>query len=426
MINEDRLAASRWWRIMPVIFVTFSLAFLDRVNYSFASVAGIDRDLGITAGTSSLIGAVFFLGYFLFQIPGTVYAERHNVKKLIFWSLMLWGCFSALTGVVSNIPALMVLRFCLGVVEAAVFPALLLLINKWFTRRERSIANTLVCLGNPITTLWMSVVSGYLVDGFGWRMMFVLEGVPAMIWAVTWWFLVEETPANVKWLTAQQKTDIEVALAREQKQIKPVRNYAEAFRSASVIKLALQYFFWSIGLFGFVFWLPSILRQGSGSSMIATGWLSAAPYMFSTIAMLIVSVISDRLLVRKHFVWPCLFAGAFAFTVLFAYYPLPFWVSYALLTIAGVAMLAPIAAFFAIPPELLPKNVAGGASALINSMGALGAFVGSYFVGQLNGWTNSPAYSFLLMGTALFIAVALSLSVKTELHVVREEALVTA
>lgn len=129
------LAARRWWTIMPIVFITYSLAYLDRANYGFAAAAGINQDLGISKGLSSLIGALFFLGYFFFQIPGAIYAERRSVKKLVFWSLVLWGACAALTGVVSNIPSLMAIRFVLGVVEAAVMPAMLVYISNWFTKR---------------------------------------------------------------------------------------------------------------------------------------------------------------------------------------------------------------------------------------------------------------------------------------------------
>ena len=159
-MKSQTIAPKRWWFIMPIVFITYSLAYLDRANFSFASAAGINDDLGITKGMSSLLGALFFLGYFFFQIPGALYAERRSVKKLIFWCLILWGGCASLTGVVSNIPMLAAIRFVLGVVEAAVMPAMLIYISNWFTKSERSRANTFLILGNPVTVLWMSVVSG--------------------------------------------------------------------------------------------------------------------------------------------------------------------------------------------------------------------------------------------------------------------------
>lgn len=408
------IAQKRWWTIMPIVFITYSLAYLDRANFGFAAAAGINKDLGISPALSSLIGALFFLGYFFFQIPGAIYAERRSVRRLVFVSLVLWGGCAALTGIVSNVAWLIALRFLLGVVEAAVMPAMLIFISNWFTKTERSRANTFLILGNPVTVLWMSVLSGYLVHAFGWREMFVAEGVPAIVWAVCWWFAVRDKPNDVQWLTADDKRALAQTLAAEQAALKPVRNYAEAFRSPAVIKLCAQYFCWSIGVYGFVLWLPSILKNGSTMGMVETGWLSALPYLVATIVMLAASWASDKLDARKAFVWPFLLVGAAAFALSYVLGSTHFWLSYALLVVAGAAMYAPYGPFFAIVPELLPKNVAGGAMALINSMGALGSFVGSYVVGYLNGTTGSPAASYAFMSAALVAAVLLTLAVKAQ------------
>ena len=411
-MTKATIAAKRWWYIMPIVFITYSLAYLDRANFSFASAAGINDDLGITKGMSSLLGALFFLGYFFFQIPGAIYAERRSVKKLIFWCLILWGACASLTGMVSNIPMLAAIRFILGVVEAAVMPAMLIYISNWFTKSERSRANTFLILGNPVTVLWMSVVSGYLIHAYGWREMFIFEGIPAVIWAFCWWVLVKDKPAQAKWLSDDEKLALQQQLEEEQKGIKAVRNYSEAFRSRNVILLCVQYFAWSIGVYGFVLWLPSILRSGMEMGMVEAGWPSAVPYLAATIAMILVSWASDKMQNRKLFVWPLLLIGALAFFGSYAVGANHFWISYALLVIAGAAMYAPYGPFFAIIPEMLPKNVAGGAMALINSMGALGSFFGSWFVGYLNGATGSPAASYMFMAIALLVAVVVTLIVK--------------
>jgi MFS family permease len=142
---------------------------------------------------------------------------------------------------VHNIPALAAIRFILGVVEAAVMPAMLIYISNWFTKSERSRANTFLILGNPVTVLWMSVVSGYLIQAFGWREMFIIEGVPAVIWAFCWWVLVKDKPSQVNWLAESEKAALQEQLDREQQGIKAVRNYGEAFRSRNVILLCMQY-----------------------------------------------------------------------------------------------------------------------------------------------------------------------------------------
>ncbi len=401
------LSKARWWRLTPILFITYSFAYLDRVNYAFAAVGGIGRDLQISSSTASLIGALFFLGYFAAQIPGAIYAERNSPRTMIFACLILWGIFSTLTGLVSNIPALMIVRFLLGAVEAAVFPSLLIFVNRWFSKSERSVANATMVLATPVTVLWMSVLSGYLVHAWGWRVMFIAEGLPASLWGIAWWLLVRDRPAQASWLSPQERDAVEAKITAEQGGIKPVRDYREAFRSPLVIRFSVLYFFWGLSLFGFVLWLPTIIRQGGSTGIVNIGWLSAGPYLATTILMPIISAVADRTQQRKLVVWLCLAASAISFLALYWFPGMTFWLSYGLLSIVGIGLISAIAPFFAIPADVLPRNVAGGASAVINSMGALGGFIGSYLVGLISGITGSSSSSFLLMGSSLVISVIL-------------------
>ncbi|RLQ93804.1 MFS transporter [Falsibacillus albus] len=398
---KQTLAKQRWLRLIPIAFITYSLAYLDRANYGFGAAAGMAKDLHITPGISSLLGSLFFLGYFFFQVPGAHYAENKSAKKLIFWSLILWGGLASLTGMISNVSFLFIIRFMLGVVESAVMPAMLVFLSHWFTKAERSRANTFLILGNPATVLWMSIVSGYLLHSFGWRWMFILEGIPAIIWAFIWWRLVNDKPKNADWLLADEKTSLQKALDKEQEGIKPVKNYREAFKNKTVILLSFQYALWSIGVYGFVMWLPSIIRAAPNMDIVSTGWLSSVPYILAVILMLAGSYFSDKTLNRSAFVWPFLLIGAVAFYCSYLIGTSNFWLSFVLLVIAGGAMYAPYGPFFAIIPEILPRNVAGGAMALINSMGALGSFIGSYVVGYLNGATGGFGASYIFMAGSL-------------------------
>lgn len=403
------MAKSRWYRLLPIAFITYSLAYLDRANFGFGAASGMATDLHITPSMSSLLGSLFFLGYFFFQVPGAVYAENRSAKKLIFWSLILWGGLAMATGIISNVDALIVVRFMLGVVESAVMPSMLLFLSRWFTKAERSQANTFLILGNPATILWMSVLSGYLIQAVGWRWMFILEGLPAIIWAFFWWRLVDDKPQDANWLTTSEKQALADQLQQEQQGIKPVKNYLEAFKSKVVILLSLQYALWSIGVYGFVMWLPSILHAAPNMSIIKTGWLSSVPYVLAIIGMLSASYFSDKTQNRKAFVWPFLLIGALAFYGSYLVGADHFWLSFALLIIAGGAMYAPYGPFFAIIPEILPKNVAGGAMALINSLGALGSFIGSYIVGYLNGTTNGFGASYIFMAGSLLLSALITL-----------------
>jgi sugar phosphate permease len=253
------------------------------------------------------------------------------------------------------------------------------------------------------------------VGTLGWRWMFIIEGAPGIIWAFFWWYLVNDKVKDAKWLSESQKDDVEEQLALEQQSIKPVKNYAEAFKSRVVVLLCLQYALWSIGVYGFVMWLPSIINEAPNMDIETTGWLSSVPYILAIIMMLIVSYFSDKVLRRKEFIWPFLLAGAIAFYASYLVGTSNFWLSFTLLVIAGGAMYAPYGPFFAIITEILPKNVSGGAIALINSFGALGSFLGAYLVGYLNGATGNFDASYIFMSGSLFLSALITIvAVKNE------------
>lgn len=313
------------------------------------------------------------------------------------------------TGMISNVNALIGIRFMLGVVESAVMPSMLVFLSRWFTKSERSRANTFLILGNPATILWMSILSGYLIDSVGWRWMFIVEGLPAIIWAFIWWRLVVDKPGDAKWLTDDEKFDLQAELDIEQQSIRPVKNYAVALRSRIVILLCLQYALWCIGVYGFVMWLPSIINAAPESDIVKTGWLASVPYLLAIIGMLTASYFSDRTLKRKSFIWPFLLTGSIAFYGSYLIGTSHFWLSYSLLVIAGGAMYAPYGPFFAVITEVLPRNVSAGAIALINSLGALGSFVGAYIVGYLNGTTGGFGASYIFMAGSLLVSAVLTM-----------------
>ena len=397
----------RWSLLLPVIFVTYSLAYLDRANFSFGAAAGMAKDLGIGSSQSAWIGALFFLGYFLFQIPGAAYAQTRSIKKLIFAGLIGWGVLATAMGVISDVRLLYVARFLLGVVESAVLPAMLILQARWFTRTERARANALLVMGNPFTVAWMSFVSGYIAQKLGWRMMFVVEGLPPIIWAFVWWRLVADRPSQASWFKPEDRATLEAQLAAEQGGIAPVRNYAAAFRDPKVIWLSAQYFLWSLGIYGFVIWLPSMLKTVN-MSLTVLGMLASVPYLVALVVEFGNALLSDRAGRRRVFIWPSLAVGALAFYGSYLIGGQHFWISFALLVVAGAAMYAPYGPFFAYIAEALPSNVAGGAIALINSFGALGGFVGVYFVGYLNGATGSSGASYVMMAAALLASAAIT------------------
>jgi sugar phosphate permease len=189
-----------------------------------------------------------------------------------------------------------------------------------------------------------------------------------------------------------------------------------------VILLCLQYATWSIGVYGFVIWLPSIIKSAPQINIVQTGWLSAIPYLFAIIGMISTSYFSDKTLNRKIFIWPCLLIASLAFYGSYLTGADNFWLSFVLLVVAGMMMYAPYGPFFAIITELLPANVTAGAIALINSFGALGSFVGSYIVGYLNGTTGGFGASYIFMaGSLLLSAIITIIAIKNKEVVVKQE-----
>lgn len=403
----------RWFRILPAVFITYSLAYLDRANYGFGAAAGLAATLNITKSRAALLGAIFFLGYFLFQVPGAAYARKKSARYLVFFALVSWGILAALTGVIRNFWLLVVDRFFLGVAESFILPAMLILLMGWFTRTERSRANTFLILGNPVTVLWMSVVTGYLISAIGWQKTFVVEGIPSVIWGFVWLLVIRDKPHEVSWMQADSCIHLEQELEREQAQLPSVPKLRVVFEHPTVIWLCIQYFFWSAGVYGFVLWLPVIVKNGTAQGIGATGLLSAAPYVGAVLMMIIVSHFSDHSFQRKRFIWPFLLISGFAMLGSFFTASLSFWLAYAFLIISCAGMYAPYGPFFAIVPEMLPKNVAGEVMALVNSCGALGGFVGTWFVGLLEARTGSSKAGFLLMSICLIISGFIVLALKT-------------
>jgi MFS family permease len=303
--------------------------------------------------------------------------------------------------VLSSAGWLIAVRFALGLVEAAVLPAMIIFLAHWFTKPERGRANTILILGNPITVLWLTAISGYVIEAISWRGMFIVEGLPAVAWAFVFRALVTDHPREAKWLNRKEKEATERALEQEQRELPPSTSYREALKSRPVVVLSIQYFLWSVGVYGFIFWLPTIVKAGSGAGIGDTGLISAAPYALAAVLMYLNGRWSDKSGRRFAAVWPWLAFAALAFYGSYLLGPDAFWASYALLFLAGAAMYAPYGPYFALISELLPRAMAAPAIALVNSFGALGAFAGSYFTGWMDELTGNPSAKFLLLAASI-------------------------
>ena len=409
-LGQPIQGAQRWRRLIPIVFVTYSFAYLDRSNYSIGAAGGLTDRLHITSAQSGLLGGLFFLGYFLFQVPAGTFAERRSVRSLLFWALLAWGILAALQGVVTTYWLLLAVRFLLGVVEAVVLPGMLVFLAHWFVRAERSRADTFLILGNPVTLLWMSVVSGYLVAAVGYRWMFVIEGLPAVAWAFVFRRLVVDRPADADWLDDAQRRDIERALAREQRELAEPRGFRVVARSWNAVLLSAQYLLWSVGVYGLVFWLPSIVKQLTGRGIGSTGLLTGILYAAAVIAMVVLATAADRRAHRRVFVWAPLLVSAVCFGVSYLVRGGSFTTSFVLLVIAAAGMYAPYGPYFARIPELFPAADAAPATGMINAFGALGGFVGTYLVGALGG--GRSAVPFMFLAACLLVAALLMFAVR--------------
>ena len=400
----------RWTRILPAVFITYSLAYLDRANYGFGAAAGLAQTLHISGYKSSLLGALFFFGYSLPQVPGVILVQRYSARLLIFGALVAWGAFAALTGVIRSFWLLD--RTLLGVAESFVFPALLIVLTRWFARAERSRSNSLMLVANPMTVLWMSAATGFLIHAWGWQLAFILEGLAAVVWGFFWLALMRDHPSEAPWLSPAARAELERSLEQEQQQLPQFANFWAAFRERNVVRLCINYFFWSLGIYGFVLWLPVVIRNATKAEMGATGLVSAVPYLVAVVVMVVVSHLSDRRGQRRKFVWPLLVLAGLALAGSYFAVDRSLTVAYACVIVAGTCMYAPFGPFWAMVPELLPRNVAGETMALINCVGALGGFFGTLLVGMLQTFTGSPAAGFLLMSLSLILSGVLLLGME--------------
>jgi sugar phosphate permease len=333
--------------------------------------------------------------------------------KLVFFALLSWGLLSGLTGVIRDYWLLVVDRTLLGVAESLIFPSMLILLTRWFTRQERSRANAILILGNPVTVMWMAAVTGYLIKAAGWQMTFILEGIPSVIWAFVWILIARDRPREAGWLSKKDALQLEAALEAEQTELPHYGSFAAALREPAVILLCVQYFFWSFGVYGLVLWIPELIGSGSTRGIETVGLLSAPPFLLAVVLMILVGYFSDRMLNRKLFVWPFLCISGVALFVSFATVGQNFWIAYIALVIAGGTMYAPYGPFFSIVPEMLPDNVAGEVFALINSLGALGGFAGAWLVGLLQAVTGNARGGFFAMSASLTVSGVIILGLKT-------------
>lgn len=391
MENITKIPRQRWYRIIPAVMVMYIFAFMDRMNFGFAMAGGMNESLGITAQISGLAAGIFFIGYLVLQIPGGHFAENGGAKKFIAISIFLWGGLSFMTGFVNQVWELLTLRFLLGVAEGGVWPVVMVIISKWFPEKERARANAMFIMNINIALMITGPISGYLLQNFGWRELFWVEGIVSVLLIFLWWPMVEDTPAKAKWLSNEEREYLVGTLAKEQALVAAEdspSSYKELFKDANFWKLTLFYFFFQVGDYGFMLWLPTILKNLTGAHMGIVGLLSSLPFIAAMAGLWFIASNSDKSGKRRIYVaMPALiFAVAFILSVQCKGM---IWISYLFMVVCGMFHNAYNGVFWAIPPTLFPSNICGGARGFINGIGNLGGFVGPFMVGWIATSTGS-------------------------------------
>ncbi len=405
-------------RILPYLFFLYIIAYLDRVNVSYAALQ-MKSALNFTDAVLGFGAGIFFIGYFILEIPGALAVERWSARKLITGIMISWGLVTVLTAVAKTAHQYYVARFLLGAAEAAFFPGLIVYLTHWFRYEDRAKAVAGLMASIAISNVIGSPVSGLILDRVhwlglpGWRWLFILQGIPAVIFGVVTLFYLTDWPADAKWLPEDEKQWIITELEREKQQKKAKRSYTvlQAFGQRDVILLAIIYFCAVTAHYGFILWLPTILKRASGLPNFTITLLAALPYLAGFIAMMLNGWHSDKTSERKwHTSLPLILAaGAFTSNVVFGG---QLWVSVVLFALVGACLHGYLPCFWALPTITLSESAAAAAIGMINSIGNLGGFVGPYLVGYLSNRTHSFHAGLLCLGGGVLLSGILVLCLR--------------
>ena len=401
-------------RLLPYLFVLYIIAFLDRVNISYAALE-MTKDLGFTAEVMGFGGGIFFLGYFLLEIPGCLIVEKWSARGWIARIMISWGILAVLMGFVHTATQFYLVRFLLGAAEAGFFPGIIVYLGHWFRYQDRAKAIAMFMAAIPIANIIGSPVSGLIlgVDWLGmpgWRWIFILEGLPAVVLGIVTIFYLTDRPHQAKWLTPDECNWITTELEQEKRAQQALHSYSlwEALRHREVILLVLAYFCAVTSGYGFILWLPTMVKRASGLPNLAVTFISALPYCVGLLSMLLLGWSSDRTRERRyHTAVPII---AISVGLLFSAVlqnNVVLMVGMLCLAAAGLNGYLPV--FWSLPSKFLTGSVAAVAIGLINSVGNLGGFVGPYVVGYLDTATNSFFGGLLYLSLSALISAGLIL-----------------
>jgi MFS transporter, ACS family, tartrate transporter len=405
-------------RLLPFVFVLYIANYLDRTSVAYAAI-GMSRDLGFSDRVFGLGAGIFFVSYVALQIPGALLVELWSARRMISATMIAWGSLTALTGMVHTPTQLYLARFVLGAAEAGFFPGVIVYLSHWFRQEDRAKATGNFMSAIPVSFVIGSVIAGWILGHnwlgiIGWRWLFLLEGLPAILLGVVAFFYLSDFPREATWLSGEQRQWIQGKLDEE----RPVAAHATrtwlALRSRTTLLLASVCFLDYFVLYCFMFWFPTMLKRLSGFSDLNVGLLGALPYLAGFVVMQVNGWHSDRTRERHwHSAMPFLLAaaglvglviqtgqtgqtgqaghtGSIAFLL----------VLFTMVAMGGVAFLP---TFWAIPTEILGQSAAAAAVGLINAVGSVSGFAGPYLFGYLN--TRTGSFS---TGLAVMLAAALA------------------
>ena len=406
-------------RLLPFAVLCYILAYIDRINVSFAGLTMRD-DIGMSAATFGFAVGMFYWGYFIFEVPSNVILEKIGARIWIARIMITWGILAAATAFVKDSTSFGIVRFLLGVAEAGFFPGIILYFTYWFpsNHHARIVAGFLaglpvaVAMGSPISTALLSL------DGLfglrGWQVMYIAEAVPTVVLGVITYFVLTDRPQQAKFLTEEERNWLVNTIASERRATEQVRRYTlwEALYNPKVLLLALNYLGIVTASLGMLFFIPQIIKSLGNYSNMTVGWLTMIPYICGAIAMVTWGRISDHMNERR---WN-LFFGCVLSTVglLIAGMTMGTWWAMVGMSIAAMGFYGSKGPFFAMPPMFLSGPALAAGIAWINSLGNLGGFFGPWYVGVMKDMTGSYAgglYGLALLGFIAAVVCALFLHI---------------
>jgi ACS family tartrate transporter-like MFS transporter len=396
-------------RLLPFAVLSYILAYIDRINVSFAGLT-MRGDLDMSAGTFGFAVGMFYWGYFIFEVPSNVILEKVGARIWIARIMITWGILAGLTAMVTGSTSFAIVRFLLGVAEAGFFPGMIFYFTYWFPSRHHARIVSGFLIGLPVAVAVGAPVSTALLglDGLfglrGWQVMYIAEAIPTVVIGVITLLVLTDRPEQAKFLTAEERNWLITTIASERRATEAVRTFTlwQSLYNPKVLLLALNYLGIVTASLGMLIFIPQIIKSLGVSSNMMVGWLTMIPYICGAIAMVVWGRISDHMNERR---WNLFIACGFSTAgLVIAGMTMGTWWALVGMSIAAMGFYGSKGPFFAMPPMFLSGTALAAAIAWINSIGNLGGFFGPWYVGVMKDVTGS--YAGGLYGLALFSLIA--------------------